>query len=330
MFSTRMLRHLSSVDCELPYNWNWQRRWSEADVFLGDHAITLLDIGARGDAPPELESIRHHVRRVGFEADATECRRLNETGAGTFFPELLGGSAGEQTLHIYRDPGYSSTFSLAARYQRLWSGDVPVDREITLSTVTLDDFMARHSDLAPDIIKVDTQGSELSILRGAEDTLSRVGLVEVEVEFSEIYEGQPLFGDVASYLHDQGFELLYLNRALISRSRVYKGPSRGQLLFADALFAKRDDRLQDFTEVQLAKFVVLLCQYGHRDIAASLLRERPTLQQLLPGLQAVLDHTPSRVRRLVLMQVDKLLALALHLRGYNQRATDSDRAWPIR
>ncbi len=331
VFLRRLLSTVSAVDGGLPYNWNWQCRWSPLHHFLVQHPIVLMDVGARGDAPPELQSIRSYVRRVGFEPDAHECRRLNQVEDGEYFPKLVSGTSGRQTLNLYRNAGYSSTLRLSERYQRLWVGEVPIDGRLELDAVTIDSVVSENRRFAPDIIKVDTQGSELSILEGAEDTLKAVGLVEVEVEFLPMYEGQPLFGDVASFMGDHGFELLYLNRAFVTRRQLYSGPSRGQLLFGDALFGKREDCMGELSAEQRAKFTILLCQYGHLDIAWQLLEQcSPEIDELVPELRQVFEAGNGRVRRALLMQVDKILIAALHLRRHNQRGTDSDRCWPVR
>ena len=58
-----------------------------------------------------------------------------------------------------------------------------------------------------DFIKIDTQGSELDILEGSLDFLSRTVGIEVEMEFVEVYKGQPLFDEVNSFLTRNGFNL---------------------------------------------------------------------------------------------------------------------------
>ncbi len=325
-----LLSSISSLDSGIPYNWNWQRDWHEVGSFLEACPIVLMDVGARGDAPPELRSLRRFVHRVGFEPDPDECRRLNASSRGTFFPTLLGGSVGQSSLQLYQPLGYSSVLPVAERFQRLWTGHLPQGRRLQLETATIDDVLQDRPDLAPDLLKIDTQGSELDILRGAENSFSTIGLVEVEVEFTEMYDGQPLFGDVAAFMVDHGYELLYINRVLVTRSAVYQGPSRGQLLFGDALFGKREDALDDFSVDQLAKYVILLCQYGHMDIAWQLLEENSTVADRVPGLRGCFRTHRNPIARAALMQLDKLLCVALHMRQYNQRGTDSDRCWPIR
>ena len=89
-----------------------------------------------------------------------------------------------------------------------------------------------------DFIKLDTQGSELDILHGAAETLGRGVLgIEVEVEFVEMYLGQPLFRDVDRHLNSMGFELIDLCNILYGRRVTpVKQHSAPRLFAADALY----------------------------------------------------------------------------------------------
>src|SRR5580704_9919736 len=102
-----LLSSASTATGEMPYNWNWQRRWTEVTDFLTANKVILMDVGARGDAPPEFESMAEHVLRVGFEADARACAELNASHAGRFFPNLVAGTAGPLTLNLYRNAAQS-------------------------------------------------------------------------------------------------------------------------------------------------------------------------------------------------------------------------------
>jgi hypothetical protein len=86
---------------------------------------------------------------------------------------------------------------------------------------------------------MDVQGGELEILKGAGDQFydSLLGL-EVECEFQELYENQPLFGDISKYLTNKNFELIdFVNptRWLRDRNNKYFG----QLIASDVLFLKQ-------------------------------------------------------------------------------------------
>lgn len=54
-------------------------------------------------------------------------------------------------------------------------------------------------------MKLDVQGSELSVLQHARRVLQDVTALQVEVEFIRLYENQPLFAYVDMFLRDQGF-----------------------------------------------------------------------------------------------------------------------------
>src|SRR5207249_2189584 len=65
-----------------------------------------------------------------------------------------------------------------------------------------------------EFIKLDTQGSELDILRTVDDSQwPDVLAVEVEVEFAELYTNQPLFFDVDGFLRSKGMVLFDLRTA---------------------------------------------------------------------------------------------------------------------
>jgi FkbM family methyltransferase len=60
------------------------------------------------------------------------------------------------------------------------------------------------------LVKVDTQGSELAVLRSLGAHIERVSLLVVECAAQALYEGQPLFEDVLRWLRDRGFAPAYV------------------------------------------------------------------------------------------------------------------------
>jgi hypothetical protein len=233
-------------------------------------------------------------------------------------------------LNLYRDPAQSSALTINERYRKMWTGEMPIERTVTIDAVTLDDFLGDHPEFEPDLLKLDVQGLELAILQGSEKSIESVGLADIEVSFLEVYNGQPLFGDISEFMLDHGFELLWLNRCMSARTQLFQGPSRGQLLFGDALFGRREDALGAMSTAQLTKYAILLCQYGHMDVAWQLMEAHPEIERSAPGIRSVFKKPHNVPFRGALMQLDKLYTLGLHARRYNQRGMDNDRAWPVR
>lgn len=87
-----------------------------------------------------------------------------------------------------------------------------------------------------DFIKIDTEGSELEILKGGKELLRKVSGIEVEVSFNPMYEGQPLFSEIDAFLREQGFQLFDLH---LGRWKRHKR-SKGQVVLADAVYFREN------------------------------------------------------------------------------------------
>jgi hypothetical protein len=77
----------------------------------------------------------------------------------------------------------------------------------------------------------------LDILQGAEGLLcSGVVGVKLEVEFSPLYHELPLFAELDTCLRGRGFTLFDLSRNRYRREGSLGIPTRGQLVFGDAVY----------------------------------------------------------------------------------------------
>jgi FkbM family methyltransferase len=102
--------------------------------------------------------------------------------------------------------------------------------EQTVKTTTLDTFRAEQGIGRIDLLKVDAQGAELSILDGAEQTLTagQVSLIFIEVQFIPAYEGAPRYDELATRLYSKGFSL--------HNFYDLQHDQHGRLCWGDALF----------------------------------------------------------------------------------------------
>lgn len=334
-----VFRHWTHNTAVLPYNLNWAIEPSLAEAaYLRRNPVVVCDVGARGDAPSELESLFPYIIYYGFDADELECARLNAEShryaAMRIFPKYVGGTTGVTAFHLYADRARSSVYSVSESHVGAFgdSEQFRLDKTVEVDSTTLDEITASESLRKPDFLKLDTQGSELAILQNAHAVLESANLVEAEVAFTPIYTGRPLFHDVARFLTDEGYELLYLSRHFSQRKQFYRGPARGQPIWGDALFGRRANELRGASNASLVTYALLLINYGHIDLARQLTVSYPQIVKELPSIErhfATVDHG-SRLTRVVVSQVDKVAMLWLHARRYNRFNNDSDRNWPVR
>ncbi len=143
-----------------------------------------------------------------------------------------------------------------------------------VNTVRIDD-LAEIDDV--DFIKIDVQGSELSILQNALRALSTTVLIQIEVEFVELYQGQPMFADVDSFLRSQGFQfhtfLGFGSRAfkpLAPKSDVNVGFR--QYLWSDAVYVRDWMHLDSLSDAKLRNYAILAHDLlGSYDLAYNVL-----------------------------------------------------------
>ncbi len=257
------------------------------DLLELERPLRCLDGGAMGlEAKPEpwvRWAEEGCAEVIGFEPLEAECDRLNRQvahlcGAVRYLPLALGDGE-EHTLHITNAPMTSSLFAPARATVDLFPslGEyMQVEKRELLRTHRLDGL----EGLRPvDFLKLDVQGAELMVLQGAQATLADITVVQCEVEFVELYEGQPLMADVDAFLRSQGFGLL---KFAPLKGRPFK-PLRSeanplapisQILWTDAIYVKDFRQRAQWSEHQLKAAAFLLHElYDAFDLVSLLLSE---------------------------------------------------------
>ena len=92
------------------------------------------------------------------------------------------------------------------------------------------DQVARHDDQM--FLKIDTQGYEMKVIKGALGVLDRFDLIQLETTFFEVYQGETLVGDTIKFMD-------YLGYKVVSFDPGWENPATGELLQADIIFARR-------------------------------------------------------------------------------------------
>ena len=321
--------------------------------FLEDHPITMLDIGARGGIPAELHALREHLNVIAMEPHAEEARRLEaRLGAlglrsSTVIPEAAGPEGGAFLLHVTRDPGRSSLLEpnaeVIARYGE--ADEYHVTEKVPVRTAALGPLLESRAPAPLDLLKLDVQGFELEVLRTlTAEQLRRLLFLVVEVEFVELYRGQPLFRDIDRHISAQGFELFHLSRVFTNYGAGRRVPyGRGQLQFADAYYLRA--RVEHLDADALARLIVLAHYYGFADYASHLGAKHAGALAALPGeaggsfrrtmaaeaarasgARGAGPALAGQARRVL----NKLFYHALTWRRWNGRGGDNDLDYPVR
>ena len=94
---------------------------------------------------------------------------------------------------------------------------------------TLSSLMKKHQLPQPDLIKIDVQGAEKSVIQGGIDIISSAQAVILEVQLLQYNQGAPLFLEIANLMDSLGFiimdmfEIIYSPcKRLVNIEGVYK------------------------------------------------------------------------------------------------------------
>ena len=149
-------------------------------------------------------------------------------------------------------------------------------KTIRIKADTLDNSLKKSNIKDLDFIKIDTQGYELKILNGSVENLDKVIGLELEVEFAPLYENQPLFGDVDSFVRSFGFELFDIQRYYWKRKAIKNtGVKKGQLVFGNALYFRSPENLlkmNNISEKKILRAINIYLAYDYLDLAQTLLK----------------------------------------------------------
>lgn len=177
----------------------------------------MLDVGAsRGQFATLMRYRRPNARIVCFEPLPSALKTLRRVGAkfqlevhGTALDE----SEGVASLFVATSDDSSSMLPMTARMTAEF--DMQSTGAVEVTTTRLDDL-----DLSigrPCLLKIDAQGAELRILRGANRTLQDVDEAYIECSFVELYEGQPLAATIIAFMRDAGFSIAGIHNVSLGR-----------------------------------------------------------------------------------------------------------------
>ena len=188
---SKKLFEMLQIDCVLDVGAN-----------LGQYRDFLRDeIGFRGPIV-SFEPIPSHARAMSERAKSDE----NWVVEGC----ALGSSSGEAPFNVMKSSQFSSFLSPDHRAVKLFETENQLDHQVTVPIQTLDGVfpeIERRFNCSRVYLKVDTQGYDLEVIKGARDMLTNVQALQIEASVKPIYRAMPDYVTAISTLEQLGFEL---------------------------------------------------------------------------------------------------------------------------
>ena len=179
----------------------------------------VVDIGAnQGQFVEKLRSARWNGPVVSFEPQAAEHTLLTQKAANDphwrVAPRLaLGDKEGTVTLNRFADSSVSSILAPTSSLQK----HMPSRGTEEVPLTTFDRIAGDYLSDRPTLLKLDVQGFEPFVLRGAEASLPKFTAIFIEVSLLPMYEGDTHYLDMLDYLHRQGFHAVHISPVLNRR-----------------------------------------------------------------------------------------------------------------
>jgi FkbM family methyltransferase len=201
------------------------------------------------------------------------------------------------SLRVF-DPRYAQGYVSTNSEDRVWGTTFRVVRTVEVETDSLDAVVefGQQGLPAPDVLTLDTEGTEYEILEGASKLLQQqIVCVVAEVAFLPVRQGQKVYGDVAELLARHNFMPVQLQQHALEMS-LYRAPiglrGKGLQVFADAVFLKDPaavgaNRAASDAPIELRKLAIAALAFGQLEYALDCLERARQI-----GLPSVTKRPP--------------------------------------
>jgi FkbM family methyltransferase len=199
----------------------------------------IFDIGANeGQFGGFIRDLGYKGHLVSFEPLTTAYQQLINNSKNDplwkVAPQMaIGDEDGEITINIANNSESSSVLNMLDSHTQADGGSVYIGSEkvrISKLDSVYSNFVDNNSKV---FLKIDTQGFEDRVLRGAGKLLERTVGLQLELSLVPLYSNQKLFDELTAQLKDIGFEIWSINP-------VFSDPKTGRQLQVDVTLFRSD------------------------------------------------------------------------------------------
>tara|TARA_B100000767_G_scaffold268136_2_gene287935 strand:+ start:11809 stop:12537 length:729 start_codon:yes stop_codon:yes gene_type:complete len=204
-------------------------------AFKEQNITEIYDIGANeGQFAKDLRYYGYTHKIISFEPLSIEHAKLNDNSKNDENWEVYERVAiGDENKNIEINISKNSVSSSILNIKNEHIDAAPESRFVSkqkVNQVKLNDVFKKLSkNLSNSFLKIDTQGYEFQVLKGADQVLSNFKGLLVEVSLAELYEGQKNWIDIIDYLKSLGFKIWSIDRGFTNKKN-------GKTLQVDLVF----------------------------------------------------------------------------------------------
>jgi len=196
---------------------------------------TVLDVGANSGqfALQLINDVGYTKRIISFEPLTSAFEALKENAKSNPNWEVFNFALGEidetRDINIAGNSISSSMLNMLPSHLQ----SAPQSKYIGKETITIKTLDSIFGDLCSKenkiYLKIDTQGYEIKVLKGAMKSLRNIDTVQMEMSLIPLYEGEMLFNELYNYMTAMGYSLVAIEPG-------FSDKKTGQLLQVDGVF----------------------------------------------------------------------------------------------
>ncbi len=218
----------------VPYDGRYFHRKKRIEIMRHGEVGIVVDVGANeGQFAQDIRGDGWRGRIVSVEplpnAYAALATKATRDPLWTTVNVAAGAGKAAATLNVARNSVSSGLLKMSDRHTTAAPQSGYVD-SVEVVVDTIDSLVAELQLTERLYLKIDTQGYELEVLRGASSVLEQCSAIELELSLSELYDQQPLMPDVVRWLLDRGFVAITLWPSFVT--------AEGDLLQMDGIFVR--------------------------------------------------------------------------------------------
>ena len=184
------------------------------NLFAKDAHIKIFDVGAHtGQSAKKFKRLFKHSEIYSFEPFPSTFDQLNLLKLDKFKAFNFGFSDRHELREFRVNQGSqtNSMLRLAENAKAVWGGNEALSEldQIKCEFKKIDDFCKAHYIFSLDFLKIDVQGAEFKVLKGAHELLKekKIKVIQLEVIIGETYDGQKPISYYFQLLENYNYKL---------------------------------------------------------------------------------------------------------------------------